>query len=85
MAQYVMSMLKVSKTVPTKRKSRHLFIDLPNMEKELEGWIDKSSKEGAWSENSYRIAKAWLAEGLKKRCITRDLKWGVPVPLPGGP
>ncbi len=74
---------KVSKTSPVKRNSRHLFIDLPGMEHELEAWIDRASKEGAWSENSYNIAKAWLAEGLKKRCITRDLKWGVGVPLAG--
>ena len=74
---------KVSKTTPTKRSSRHLFIDLPNIQAELDAWIDATSKEGSWSENSYRIAKAWIAEGLKKRCITRDLKWGVSVPLPG--
>lgn len=36
-----------------------------------------------WSNNSQVIAKAWLKEGLKPRCITRDLKWGVPVPLDG--
>ncbi len=74
---------KVSKTTPVKRSSRHLFIDLPNMEKELDAWIDAASKQGHWSENSRHIAKAWIAEGLKKRCITRDLKWGVPVPLAG--
>ncbi|MFA5106303.1 MAG: methionine--tRNA ligase [Candidatus Micrarchaeia archaeon] len=74
---------KVSKTTPTKRKSRHLFIDLPGIEAKLEKWIEESSKKGFWSENSYSIAKAWLAEGLKKRAITRDLKWGVPVPLKG--
>ncbi|MCX8196931.1 MAG: methionine--tRNA ligase [Candidatus Micrarchaeota archaeon] len=74
---------KLTKTVPTKRTSRHLFIDLPGIEKKLEQWIEKTAKDGEWSENSYKIAKAWLAEGLKKRCITRDLKWGVPVPLKG--
>ncbi|MFA6489615.1 MAG: methionine--tRNA ligase [Candidatus Micrarchaeia archaeon] len=74
---------KVSKTTPVKRSSRHLFIDLPNIQTELDAWIDKTAKEGSWSENSYKIAKAWIAEGLKKRCITRDLKWGVPVPLAG--
>ncbi|MEM4554626.1 MAG: methionine--tRNA ligase [Candidatus Anstonellaceae archaeon] len=74
---------KLTKTTPVKRTSRHLFIDLPEIEKQLEEWIEKTSKEGFWSENSYKISKAWLSEGLKKRCITRDLKWGVPVPLPG--
>lgn len=74
---------KLTGTVPVKRSSHHLFIDLPGIEKELEKWIDSAYKEGEWSENSHNIAKGWLAEGLKKRCITRDLKWGVPVPLPG--
>ena len=74
---------KLTGAVPVKRSSRHLFIDLPGIEKELEKWIDIASKEGEWSENSYKIAKGWLAEGLKKRCITRDLKWGVSVPLKG--
>lgn len=74
---------KISKTTPVVKKTRHLFIDLPEIEGELSQWIQKAAKEGGWSENSYRIAKAWLSEGLKKRCITRDLKWGVPVPLKG--
>ena len=38
---------------------------------------------GKWSENGVHITKALLKEGLKKRCITRDLKWGTPVPLDG--
>lgn len=74
---------KLSKTKPVLKKSKHLFLDLPGMEKKLGEWIDKTSKEGFWSENSYNIAKAWLKEGLKKRDITRDMKWGVPVPLEG--
>ncbi|MCX6772199.1 MAG: methionine--tRNA ligase [Candidatus Micrarchaeota archaeon] len=74
---------KLTGTTPVKRSSHHLFIDLPGIEKELGVWIEKAAKEGEWSENSLNIAKGWLAEGLKKRCITRDLKWGVPVPLKG--
>ena len=66
-----------------KRRSRHLFIDLPKLQGKLTEWIDRTSKEGNWSDNSVQIAKSWLAEGLRRRCITRDLKWGVSVPLPG--
>lgn len=47
----------------------------------LKEFIDKSSIE--WSHNAREIAKAWLNDGLKPRCITRDLKWGIPVPLDG--
>lgn len=42
----------------------------------------KSSSPG-WSNNAQVITRSWLREGLKPRCITRDLKWGVPVPLDG--
>ncbi len=74
---------KISKTSPVLRKTKHLFINLPGIEKELEPWVEKTSVDGFWSDNSTNIAKSWLREGLKKRAITRDLKWGVPVPLEG--
>ncbi|MFH0737302.1 MAG: methionine--tRNA ligase [Candidatus Micrarchaeota archaeon] len=74
---------KVTKTKPVKKRTKHLFINLPGIEAELEKWIDKVSAEGEWSENTTKIARSWLKEGLKKRAITRDLKWGVPVPLKG--
>lgn len=34
-----------------------------------------------WSSNAISIVRSWLKSGLEKRCITRDLKWGTPVPL----
>ena len=74
---------KVTKTKPVIRRTKHLFINLPGIEKQLAAWIDKASVDGFWSENSINIARSWLREGLKRRAITRDLKWGVPVPLPG--
>ncbi len=74
---------KVTKTAPVIKKTKHLFIDLPGIEKRLAIWVDPASKSGFWSENSTQIARSWLKEGLKKRAITRDLKWGVRVPLSG--
>jgi methionyl-tRNA synthetase len=74
---------KVTKTKPVIRRTKHLFINLPGIETELAEWIEKTAKVGFWSENSYNIAKAWLRDGLKKRAITRSLKWGVKVPLEG--
>ena len=41
------------------------------------------SVTGGWSHNARVIANSWVKEGLKPRCITRDLKWGTPVPLEG--
>ncbi|PFX24554.1 Methionine--tRNA ligase, cytoplasmic [Stylophora pistillata] len=53
------------------------------LELSLQTWIDKSSSEGTWTLNARQITQSWIKEGLKPRCITRDLKWGTPVPLEG--
>ncbi len=63
------------------RKTKHLFIDLPKAQPFLYNWIE--SKKGIWPDLTYSIAKKWLNEGLQPRGITRDLKWGFPVPRPG--
>lgn len=65
------------------RSSNHLFLDLPKISTELDAWVDKTSKEGNWTDNAIQITKSWLRDGLKPRCITRDLKWGTPVPKEG--
>jgi len=71
---------KVCNNPPEKFKSFHYFINLPTVETELRKWIEKASVEGNWSQNSISITKGFISEGLRERCITRDLKWGVPVP-----
>jgi methionyl-tRNA synthetase len=58
-------------------------LDLTSLEPQLNDWVKKSSKKGDWSQNSIRTTEAWIETGLKPRCITRDLKWGTPVPKPG--
>lgn len=70
----------VCNTKPEIRKSRHLFLDLPRFEGKLVEWINSHNN---WSENAKTFSISWLHEGLEPRCITRDLKWGVPVPLAG--
>ncbi|MFQ5892549.1 MAG: methionine--tRNA ligase, partial [Candidatus Methanofastidiosia archaeon] len=65
---------------PEIRKSKHLFLDLPQFSKKLFSWI-KSQK--SWSQNAKTFSLSWLKEGLEPRCITRDLEWGVRVPLKG--
>ncbi len=44
---------------------------------------NRRSKEGGWSDNAIKTSKQWIKNGLRNRCITRDLKWGTPVPLEG--
>ena len=63
------------------RTSKHLFLNLPKIEPELREWL--KSKEAFWPDVAYSIALKWLKEGLEPRCITRDLKWGFPVPKKG--
>ncbi len=63
------------------RKEGHLFFDLEKMSEKLSDWID--SKETLWPNLSISIARKWLSEGLKPRCISRDLDWGVPIPKSG--
>lgn len=63
------------------RETKHLFLNLPKLEKQLAEWV--KSKEPFWPDVAYSIAQKWLKEGLLPRCITRDLKWGFPVPKKG--
>ena len=53
------------------------------MQPELEKWVDRTVDSGDWSHSGRVITKSWIKDGLKPRCITRDLKWGTPVPLSG--
>ncbi len=68
---------------PKLKETKHLYIDLPKALPLLESWMDKASVEGFWANNAVQITKSWIRDGLKERCITRDLKWGIPVPKAG--
>lgn len=70
-------------STPEVRETKHLYIDLPNLSKNLDAWMAKTSVEGKWSDNAVNITKAWIRDGLNERAITRDLKWGIPVPKAG--
>lgn len=72
---------KLCSTPPTIRTSSHLFLDLPRIEKDLRHWVKESSLQ--WTPNARVICDSWLRDGLRERCITRDLRWGTPVPLEG--
>ncbi|XP_039050848.1 methionine--tRNA ligase, cytoplasmic-like [Hibiscus syriacus] len=71
---------KACQNTPRIRDTRHLFLELPLLKDKLVEYINKMSVAGSWSQNAIYTTQAWLTEGLKARCITRDLKWGVPVP-----
>ena len=68
---------------PELKKTRHLYINLPKALPLLQKWMDKASVEGFWAKNAIQITNSWIRDGLQERCITRDLKWGIPVPKEG--
>jgi methionyl-tRNA synthetase len=70
---------KICRSRPRVRSSNHLFLDLPKLEQRLSDWMDSVAED--WTHNARVIAKSWVKDGLKPRCITRDLKWGTPVPM----
>ncbi|CAG8437167.1 10663_t:CDS:2 [Ambispora gerdemannii] len=72
---------KLDGSTPITKESKHMFLDLSNLQEATETWVQKASVEGKWTANGISITQSWLKEGLKPRCITRDLKWGTPVPL----
>jgi len=73
---------KLSGAVPVLKTTKHWYLDLEKYQKEwLEAWID--SHKGDWKSNVYGQCKSWLNAGLQPRAVTRDLDWGVPVPVEG--
>lgn len=66
---------------PVIRETRHIHLQLDKLQARIEEWFKSSSKEGSWSRNSTIITESWLKQGLRDRGITRDLRWGTPIPL----
>uniref|UniRef100_A0A0A9DXD5 Methionine--tRNA ligase, putative / methionyl-tRNA synthetase, putative / MetRS, putative n=1 Tax=Arundo donax TaxID=35708 RepID=A0A0A9DXD5_ARUDO len=60
--------------MPCVRDTDHLFLELPLLKEKLERYISEASGAGSWSQNAIQATNAWLKEGLKPCCITRDLQ-----------
>lgn len=71
----------LSGSVPVKRKTKHWYLPLDKHEEWLRTWILEDHKE--WKSNVYGQCKSWLDQGLQPRAVSRDLDWGVPVPVEG--
>ncbi len=71
---------KICGGTPVIKKDKHLFLDLPKLAPKVKEWIESNKH---WDHAVRNLALAWIREGLEPRCITRNLKWGVPVPLEG--
>ena len=72
----------ISGNVPVLKETKHWFLPLENYESWLKEWILVGHKDD-WKTNVYGQCKSWLDSGLQPRAVTRDLDWGVKVPLPG--
>lgn len=70
-------------STPVVKTTKHLFINLPKALPLLKEWMEKASRDGFWANNAIQITNSWIRDGLQERCITRDLKWGIPVPKEG--
>ena len=73
----------ITGAVPTLKSTKHWFLPLDQYEDFLKEWILDGHKKD-WKANVYGQCKSWIDDGLKPRAVTRDLDWGIPVPVDGG-
>jgi methionyl-tRNA synthetase len=71
----------ISGSVPVIKKTKHWYLPLDKHEPFLRKWILEDHKE--WKANVYGQCKSWIDQGLQPRAVSRDLDWGVPVPVEG--
>ena len=72
----------LSGSIPALKATKHWFLPLDQYEDFIKEWILEGHKND-WKPNVYGQVKSWVDDGLKPRAVTRDLDWGIPVPLEG--
>ena len=72
---------RLSGSTPVLKETSHWYLPLDKWEPKLREWILENHKE--WRSNVYGQCKSWLDMGLQPRAVSRDLKWGIPVPVEG--
>lgn len=72
----------ISGNAPELKETKHWFLPLDKYEPFLKQWILKDHKKD-WKTNVYGQCKSWIDDGLRPRAVTRDLDWGIPVPVAG--
>jgi methionyl-tRNA synthetase len=70
----------ICQSTPEIRDSEHFFLRLSAFSEQLKSWVQEQSH---WRSNVLNFTRRYLTEGLRDRAITRDIEWGIPVPLPG--
>lgn len=72
----------ITGTTPVTKSTKHWFLPLDQYDAFLREWVLEGHKND-WKPNVYGQVKSWLEDGLKPRAVTRDLDWGIPVPVEG--
>jgi methionyl-tRNA synthetase len=72
---------RICKTKPAAKDSEHFFLKLSAFQERLQSWVEENKSR--WRPNVYGLTLRYLKEGLKDRAITRDIEWGIPVPVEG--
>ena len=73
----------ITGNVPSLKETKHWFLPLDKHEAFLREWVLEGHKKD-WKPNVYGQVKSWVEDGLRPRAVTRDLDWGIPVPVEGG-
>ena len=73
----------ITGATPSLKETKHWFLPLDKHEAFLKEWILDGHKSD-WKPNVYGQCKSWIEDGLRPRAVTRDLDWGIPVPVEGG-
>ncbi len=74
---------KITGETPILRDTSHLYFPLGNYQKRLEEYIAERNARDGWKENVLKYCQTWFKDGLQDRAVTRDLDWGVKIPLQG--
>lgn len=72
---------KITGLPPVLKETSHWYFPLGNYQNKLMAYIDEMNKKYIWKDNVLQYCSGWFKDGLKERAVTRDLDWGIPVPL----
>jgi len=71
---------KIEGDTPVIKETKHLFLKLGEFQEQIDAWLKTKT---SWKSNVLNFCRGWFGEGLRDRSVTRDLSWGVPVPVEG--
>ena len=74
---------KITGEKPVLRETTHFYFPLGNYGERLEHYVSEANERDGWKENVLQYCRGWFKEGLQDRAVTRDLNWGVKIPLKG--